>query len=73
MSKRPTIITTNYQDVTREAALAADHLRRREFLVERIGQRLRSRLMEMCLVVQIQGSDHRQARQAANQVALRRP
>jgi hypothetical protein len=27
----------------------------------------------MCLVVQIQGNDHRQARQAANQVALRRP
>lgn len=73
MAKRPTIITTNYQDVTREEALAADPLRRREFLVERIGQRLRSRLMEMCLVVRIQGSDHRQARQLANQVALRRP
>jgi DNA replication protein DnaC len=73
MAQRPTVITTNYQDVTREAALAADHLRRREFLVERIGQRLRSRLMEMCLVVRIQGSDHRQARQQANQVALRRP
>ena len=73
MAKRPTIITTNYQDVTREEAVAADALRRREFLVERIGQRLRSRLMEMCLVVRIKGSDHRQARQAANQVALRRP
>jgi DNA replication protein DnaC len=73
MAKRPTVITTNYQDVTREEVLAADSLRRREFLVERIGQRLRSRLMEMCLVVRIQGSDHRQARQQANQVALRRP
>jgi DNA replication protein DnaC len=73
MAKRPTLITTNYQDVTREEALAADPLRRREFLVERIGQRLRSRLMEMCLVVRLQGSDHRQARQLANQVALRRP
>lgn len=73
MAKRPTVITTNYQDVTREEVLAADPLRRREFLVERIGQRLRSRLMEMCLVVRIQGSDHRQARQQANQVALRRP
>ena len=68
MAKRPTVITTNYQDVTREEALAADPLRRREFLVERIGQRLRSRLMEMCLVVRMQGSDHRQARQQANQV-----
>ena len=73
MAKRPTVITTNYQDVTREEALAADPLRRREFLVERIGQRLRSRLMEMCLVVRVGGSDHRQARQQANQVALRRP
>jgi len=70
MAKRPTLITTNYQDVTREEALAADPLRRREFLVERIGQRLRSRLMEMCLVVRMQGADHRQARQLANQVAL---
>ena len=73
MAKRPTVITTNYQDVTREEALAADSLRRREFLVERIGQRLRSRLMEMCLIVKVTGSDHRQARQQANQVALRRP
>ena len=72
MAKRPTVITTNYQDVTREQALAADPLRRREFLVERIGQRLRSRLMEMCLIVRMQGGDHRQARQQANQVALRR-
>jgi len=73
MAKRCTIITTNFQDVTREQALAADALRRREFLVERIGQRLRSRLMEMCTVVRIQGGDHRQARQLGNQVALRRP
>jgi hypothetical protein len=29
--------------------------------------------MEMCLVVRMQGGDHRQARQLANQVALRRP
>jgi DNA replication protein DnaC len=72
MAKRPTIITTNYQDVSREEAMSADALRRREFLVERIGQRLRSRLMEMCLVVRMQGADHRQARQQANQVALRR-
>jgi DNA replication protein DnaC len=73
MAKRPTLITTNYQDVTREEALSADPLRRREFLVERIGQRLRSRLMEMCLIVRMSGSDHRQARQQANQVAVRRP
>jgi DNA replication protein DnaC len=70
MAKRPTVITTNYQDVTREEALAADPLRRRELLVERIGQRLRSRLMEMCLVVPVQGTDYRQARQASNQAIV---
>jgi len=60
IAKRATLITTNYQDVDREAALAADPLRRKEFLVERIGQRLRSRLMEMCAVVAMQGGDRRQ-------------
>ena len=69
LAKRPTLITTNYQDVDREAALAADSMRRKEFLVERIGQRLRSRLMEMCLVVPLKGPDHRQMRQTSNQVA----
>jgi DNA replication protein DnaC len=73
MAKRPTVITTNYQDVSRDEAKAADPLLRREFLVERIGQRLRSRLMEMCLVVRVGGNDHRQARQEVNRVALRRP
>ena len=51
--------------------LAADPLRRREFLVERIGQRLRSRLMEMCVVIPLQGPDHRRQRQEGNQTALR--
>src|SRR5262249_51526939 len=36
LAKRATVITTNYQDADREAALAADSLRRKEFLVERI-------------------------------------
>ena len=71
MAKRPTIITTNYQDVTREEAVAADALRRREFLVERISQRLRSRLMEMCAVVRMNGQDRRQvARQPYNQMLV---
>ena len=70
LAKRPTLISTNYQDVDREAALAADPLRRKEFLVERIGQRLRSRLMEMCLVVPMRGPDWRQSRQVSNQVAM---
>jgi DNA replication protein DnaC len=70
MAKRATLITTNYQDADREAVLAADPLRRREFLVERIGQRLRSRLQEMCLVVRLDSGDYRQALQSANQASL---
>jgi DNA replication protein DnaC len=70
LAKRATLITTNYQDADREAVLSADPLRRREFLVERIGQRLRSRLMEMCVVIPMRGLDHRRVRQEGNQVAL---
>ena len=71
LAKRATLITTNYQDADREAVLAADSLRRREFLVERIGQRLRSRLLEMCLVVRIEGTpDQRQVRQPGKRVAV---
>ncbi len=73
MSKRPTLITTNFQDVDREAALRADPLLRKEFLVERIGQRLRSRLQEMCAVLKIEGPDHRAAAQHGHQDALTRP
>jgi DNA replication protein DnaC len=63
LGKRATIITTNYPDADREKVLAADPLVRREYLVERIGQRLRSRLMEMCLVVALDGPDWRRVRQ----------
>jgi DNA replication protein DnaC len=71
LAKRATIITTNYQDADREKVLAADFLARKEFLVERIGQRLRSRLMEMCVVISMTGPDRRQiARQPANQMVV---
>jgi DNA replication protein DnaC len=77
LAKRATLITTNFQDVDRQTAASADSLRRKEYLIDRIGQRLRSRLMEMCLVVAVEGTDYRQARQASNQAlhggrALRR-
>jgi DNA replication protein DnaC len=39
----------------------------REYLVERIGNRLRSRLMEMCVVIKMTGADHREHRQHYNQ------
>jgi DNA replication protein DnaC len=73
MARRATIITTNYQDADRERVLAADPMTRKEFLVERIGQRLRSRLMEMCAVVTMKGPDHRRVRQEGIQVAVRGP
>ena len=58
-ARRPTIVTTNYQDADIEKIRTADPLVRREYLVERIGQRLRSRLMEMCVVIPIDGTDWR--------------
>jgi DNA replication protein DnaC len=71
LAKRATIVTTNFQDVDRQTSLRADHMQRKEFLIDRIGQRLRSRLMEMCLVIRIDGTDYREARQTANQHAIR--
>ena len=74
MAKRATIITTNFQDADRERVLAADSLVRKEYLVERIGQRLRSRILEMCLVIRIAADDHRQKLQTSNnEVVMRGP
>jgi DNA replication protein DnaC len=71
MAKRATLITTNFPDAPPEAVARDGTLRRKEYLVERVGARLRSRLVEMCVVVKMHGDDHRQARQEANEVALR--
>lgn len=70
LAKRVTIITTNFEDVDRQTARGADALARKEFLVERIGQRLRSRLLEMCLVVPMKGHDFRETRQSGKRVAV---
>jgi DNA replication protein DnaC len=66
LARRPTLITTNFQDVSGREAASADRMVRREYLVDRIGQRLRSRLAEMCLPVQLDGEDFRENRQQAN-------
>jgi DNA replication protein DnaC len=66
LARRPTLITTNFQDVSGREAANADRMVRREYLVDRIGQRLRSRLAEMCLPVQLDGEDFRENRQQAN-------
>lgn len=51
--KRTTIITTNYPDLAPAA-------KKEETLGDRIGERMRSRLAEMCVRVEMTGSDFRQ-------------
>jgi DNA replication protein DnaC len=59
--RRTTIITTNYANAgplgTESGARAS---MREETLGDRIGERMRSRLQEMCVVVEMQGEDFRQ-------------
>ncbi len=59
--RRTTIITTNYANA---APLLSDSsikaATREETLGDRIGERMRSRLQEMCVVVEMQGVDFRQ-------------
>jgi DNA replication protein DnaC len=54
--KRVTIITTNYPDSAPSQSAAI----RDETLGDRIGERLRSRLAEMCVTVAMHGNDFRQ-------------
>lgn len=73
LATRPTLITTNYpdQEPTAREVLEADAVVRREYLVDRIGMRLRSRLLEACAVIRMDGPDRRQvACQAGNQYLL---
>ena len=63
-----TIITTNYANVpplgTGEGSSALASARaavREETLGDRIGERMRSRLQEMCVVIEMQGEDFRQS------------
>jgi DNA replication protein DnaC len=73
MAKRATIITTNFQDIAPEAARKDETLRRREYLVERIGVPLRSRLIEMSLLININAQDHRQTVQEGNREVVLGP
>ena len=59
--KLTTIITTNFEDRVREPRSMGDGARlpSEETLEERIGVRLRSRLHEMCKVIQLEGEDFR--------------
>ncbi|MGB0122627.1 MAG: ATP-binding protein [Silvibacterium sp.] len=59
--KRTTIITTNYADAAPGGvATGAQRAMRDETLGDRIGERMRSRLAEMCVTVQMYGADFRQ-------------
>jgi DNA replication protein DnaC len=57
--KRTTIITTNYADQPPGGSGAASRVMRDETLGDRIGERMRSRLAEMCVVVEMNGNDFR--------------
>ena len=65
--RRTTIITTNYANLPplgmvagEGAAVQARTAMRDETLGDRIGERMRSRLQEMCVLVEMQGEDFRQ-------------
>jgi DNA replication protein DnaC len=67
--KKTTLITTNYPDLaagggnegngSRATSSAAARAAREESLGDRIGERMRSRLAEMCVVVEMRGEDFR--------------
>ncbi len=60
--RRTTIITTNYANLPPGGVGdgAARNAVREETLGDRIGERMRSRLQEMCVVVEMTGADFRQ-------------
>lgn len=71
--KRTTIITTNYRDLPPGGGepesgryAAASRANREETLGDRIGERMRSRLHEMCRVVKVEGDDFRMKYKSAS-------
>jgi len=68
--QRTTIITTNYKDLpaagVEPEGSRAFRANREESLGDRIGERMRSRLHEMCKTVDVQGSDFRTTVRSAN-------
>lgn len=60
--KRTTLITTNYADQapgSGNGSNGTSRVNRDESLGDRIGERMRSRLAEMCVVIEIRGEDFR--------------
>jgi DNA replication protein DnaC len=62
-NRQTTIITTNYPDLPAGGGAKTDLERaaREQTLGDRIGDRMRSRLAEMCISVEMKGSDFRQS------------
>ena len=60
--KQSTIITTNYPDLPAASGSLSDAERagRDLTLGDRIGDRMRSRLAEMCMPIEMKGKDFRQ-------------
>jgi DNA replication protein DnaC len=74
-SKRTTIITTNFpnlgererhRNANSRSPEAAKYSAERETLGDRIGERMRSRLHEMCRIVEMEGADFRQRVKSAS-------
>ena len=71
--KRTTIISTNFADDASQDGYVnpsseftrAQRATRRETLGDRIGERMRSRLHEMCRIIRMDGADFRQIRSAS--------
>jgi len=70
LARRATLITTNFQDRPASEVKHADRNIRSEFFVERIGQRTRSRLSEMCYTVHIDGEDRRAIQQDSHRALI---
>jgi DNA replication protein DnaC len=64
---RTTIITTNFQDGPATTLTGPRGAAREETLGDRIGERMRSRLSEMCHVIHLNAPDYRQKFRVAGQ------
>jgi DNA replication protein DnaC len=65
-NNRTTIITTNFDDKPAGAVAGPRGAAREETLGDRIGERMRSRLHEMCRTIKLEGSDFRQKFRSAS-------
>jgi DNA replication protein DnaC len=63
---RTTIITTNFDDRPAAAVAGPRGAAREETLGDRIGERMRSRLHEMCRIIKMEGADFRQTLRSAS-------